>query len=237
MLEAHIFKKRKHCTVDVNFCCQKGEILALTGESGTGKTTIIRILAGLEKPDSGRILFNNYPWYDDKQKNCGLPTRKRKVGYVFQEHALFPHLSIVENVGFACGDMEKVKDLLSLLGIYHLADSMPHQVSGGEKQRAALAQALASDPQVLLLDEPFSALDHTTRLLLQQVMKRLKESLDIPMVLVTHDRDEADFLGDAHLLLSSEKQPSQISEPAGNKRKLCLPGFAKQPVPCASHLL
>lgn len=235
MLEARIIKKRKYCTIDIDLCCKSGRLVDLTGPSGTGKTTIIRTLAGLEKPDGGRITFNGSPWYDEND-NCWLPTRKRRVGYVFQEHTLFPHLKVAGNVGFNCRDTGRVKELLAMLGISHLADSMPHQISGGEKQRAALAQALASDPQVLLLDEPFSALDHNTRLRLRREIKKLKSNLDIPIVLVTHDREEASFLGDSHLVLSGENLNQEV--PAMKKDYICaFPGLVRKPAPFASHPL
>lgn len=235
MLEARFIKKRRYCAIDIDLCCNSGQLIALTGPSGSGKTTIIRTLAGLEKPDSGRIYFNGSPWYDGQEK-CWLPTRKRKVGYVFQEHTLFPHLKVAGNIGFNCRSRKRIKELLEMLGISHLADSMPHQISGGEKQRVALAQALASDPQVLLLDEPFSALDHRTRLRLQQELKKLKTHLKIPMVFVTHDREEASFLGDAQLILSAGCQHTESPE-VSSGNSLSLPGFARHSAPCASHPL
>lgn len=195
MLEGRLGKKRGHFTVDIRIRCEKGELLALTGPSGIGKTTVIRMLAGLEMPDRGRIVNDGIIWYDGK-KNIVIPVRRRKVGYVFQEHSLFPHLNVADNVGFSCPDRRQVDELLEIMGITHLAGRKPHRISGGERQRAALAQALASDPHVLLLDEPFSALDERTRFRLRRELKALKDRLDIPVILVTHDRQEAEFLAD-----------------------------------------
>ena len=195
MLEGKIVKKRGDFIVDISFCCNNGELLVLTGPSGAGKTTIIRMLAGLERPDRGRIACEKIVWFDSV-KNISVPVQNRQVGYVFQEHTLFPHLNIENNVNFSCSNRSRVKKLLDIMGILHLGKRRPNQVSGGERQRAAIAQALASDPEVLLLDEPFSALDRITRFRLQKQLKVLKGQLDIPIIMVTHDNEEARFLAD-----------------------------------------
>lgn len=200
MLDAHIVKKRGQFVVDIRFSCPGGQLLALTGPSGSGKTTIIRALAGLDQPDAGHICYRKAYWYNSLC-NIFLKPRKRKLGYMFQEHTLFPHLSVRKNIGFACRDEERVTELLELLRINHLENSRPHQISGGERQRTALAQALASDPDVLLLDEPFSALDAITRNRLRSQLLDLKRSLEIPIVMVTHDLDEAHQVADQHICL------------------------------------
>ena len=201
MLKAQFIKKRGHFVVKVDLACPAGQLLALTGPSGSGKTTVIRTLAGLEEPDSGCILFRQEQWYDDKMQ-LFLKPRERKVGYVFQEHTLFPHLTVYGNVAFACQDDERIYELLQMLRVDHLAKRKPHQISGGEKQRVALAQALASEPRVLFLDEPFSALDSQTRYRLRLELQKIKQHLDIPIVMVTHDLDEAKQLGDVHICLN-----------------------------------
>jgi molybdate transport system ATP-binding protein len=195
MLEGRLVKNRAHFTIDISFQCDSGEVLALSGPSGSGKTTIIRMLAGLEKPDKGRVSNKNQVWFDSELK-INVSARKRKVGYVFQEHTLFPHLNIEKNVGYSCRDASRVRELLDTMGILHLGKRKPQQISGGERQRAAIAQALASDPGILLLDEPFSALDMGTRLRLRQELKALKSRLNIPVILVTHDHNEAQFLAE-----------------------------------------
>ena len=219
MLEGRLVKNRGHFTIDICFQCNNGELLALSGPSGSGKTTIIRMLAGLEEPDKGRISNKDQVWFDSEMK-VNIPARKRKVGYVFQEHTLFPHLNIEKNVGYSCRDTSRVKELLDIMGIPHLALRKPKQVSGGERQRAAIAQALASDPGLLLLDEPFSALDMGTRLRLRQELKFLKSRLNIPVIMVTHDHNEAKFLAENIIKLPGnyskrfEKIPEQNLLPA-----------------------
>ncbi len=203
-LEIHIRKKLSHFTLETEFHCPNGEILALVGPSGAGKTTIARIIAGLEQPDFGTIRLGNKLLYDTKN-NIHLPTHKRKLAYVFQEASLFPHLRIWNNVAFACNTPGKVDELLNILGISHLRDKKPAHVSGGERQRAALAQALASSPDLLLLDEPFSALDMETRQALQQSFLEIKEQINIPVILVTHDLQEATILGDQIIAVENGK--------------------------------
>jgi len=181
-----------------------GELNVLIGPSGEGKTTIIRIIAGLERPDKGRISFNGETWVDT-ERDIFLPTQSRKVGYVFQEYTLFPHLTVEKNVAFAANEKKDVERLLRLFGISHLRDSMPHRISGGERQRAAICQNLARRPKVLLLDEPFSAIDVENRRRLRQELKDKKEELSIPIIHVTHDLTEASFLGDNILPIADGK--------------------------------
>lgn len=201
-LRVNIKKKLNDFSLDISFLCRDGNLLALAGPSGAGKTTIVRCIAGLEQPDSGQITYNGNCWYDSSC-NINLPSRHRGVGYVFQEHTLFPHLSIEKNVAFSCTDTGKVVDLMQAFDIYRLRKRRPGQVSGGERQRAALAQALASNPKVLLLDEPFSALDIVTKNKLRDVLGRLKKKIQLPIVHITHDLDDALHLADS--VVSLEK--------------------------------
>ncbi|MDT8273925.1 MAG: ATP-binding cassette domain-containing protein [Desulfomonilia bacterium] len=194
-LEARIQKRLKHFELKVSLSCEDGMLLAIVGPSGAGKTTIVRTLAGLEKPDQGLITCGDEIWTDTRD-NIHVPARMRGIGYVFQEFSLFPHLSVYKNVAFAARDMKTVDDLMRLFDIHHIRDSKPHRISGGERQRCAICQALARSPKVLLLDEPFSALDALNRRRLRELFKALKRELKIPIVHVTHDIREALFLAD-----------------------------------------
>jgi len=194
-LEVNLRRKLEYIDIDVSFSCGEESLLVLIGPSGGGKSSIIRMISGLDKPDTGSIRFDGQMWYDSGNKTF-LPPQKRRLGYVFQDYTLFPHLNIYENAAFAAVDKDEVEGLLEFFGIGHLRNQKPHKVSGGERQRCAICQALARKPQVLLLDEPFSALDVITRRLLREELKRLKEKLSIPFVYVTHDIGEALFLAD-----------------------------------------
>ncbi|MDH3348736.1 MAG: ATP-binding cassette domain-containing protein [Desulfobulbaceae bacterium] len=218
-LNAYIQKKMHGFTIDLSFCCQPGELLALVGPSGAGKTTIIRMLAGLEQPDKATITNGNTVWLDTKQ-GIELSPGKRKLGYVFQEFSLFPHLNVEKNVAFGTKNQERVESLLRLFGIHHLRKRAIKHISGGERQRTALAQALAPNPRVLLLDEPFSALDPITRKKMRTDLARHKNMLHIPIILVTHDLEEAHFLADTivpvvegkHAPLWPELCPSSVRD-------------------------
>lgn len=176
--------------------CRAGELTAIVGPSGAGKTTLVRLAAGLEQPDRGIITFGDEVWADTDADRF-VPAHKRMVGLVFQEYPLFPHLTVRRNVGFGAADDSQVAALMHAFGIAHLADRRPASISGGERQRAAFCQALARRPRVLLLDEPFSALDAATRSFLCGLLAELKAELGIPILHVTHDLDEAERLGDA----------------------------------------
>ena len=168
------------------------ETVALVGPSGAGKTTVLRAVAGLTRPSRGRISSNGSLWFDSRGK-VNLRPEQRAVGYVLQEYALFPHLSVEKNVSFAGG---KRRDLLERLGIAGLAKAKPGELSGGERQRVALARALARRPEVLLLDEPMAALDPHTRGRVRAELRTLLRELGLPAILVTHDFVDAADVAD-----------------------------------------
>lgn len=175
------------------------EVVALVGPSGAGKTTVLRAVAGLHRPDAGRIACGTEVWFDrgdGHERTVDLAPERRSVGYVPQHHALFPHLTVRENVAFSGADAATVNSLLERLGVAGLASERPAQLSGGERQRVALARALARQPDVLLLDEPLAALDaHTRRVVRDELATELR-TFGIPTLLVTHDFSDASALAD-----------------------------------------
>ncbi len=202
--------------LQVDFSCINGGITVITGPSGAGKTTIIRIMAGLTKADEGYIVQNGAVWFDS-ERGINLAPQKREIGYVFQEHTLFPHLTIAGNINLINNDKNETHRLLVLFKIRHIAASRPFQVSGGERQRAAFAQALARRPKALLLDEPFSALDLSARTRLQEELLNLKKTLSIPIVHVTHDPAEARLLADSIVDIDREFTNAAPVPPPTNK--------------------
>ncbi|MEN6509009.1 MAG: ATP-binding cassette domain-containing protein [Smithella sp.] len=194
-LSATLKKRLKYFDLELSFTCPTGRMMVMIGPSGGGKTTVIRMLAGLAKPDDGRIIFGDEVWFDAGQ--CiHIPPQKRRLGYVFQDYTLFPNLNLYDNAAFAAVDKKEVDVLFELFKIEHLKKRRPHMVSGGERQRCAICQALARHPRLLLLDEPFSALDVITRRGLREELKNLKGKLSCPVIYVTHDINEALFLAD-----------------------------------------
>ncbi len=176
----------------VNLEVPAGSLTAVLGLSGCGKTTLLRVIAGFERAERGAIKLGGRTLEDGHNY---LPPEQRNVGYVSQEGALFPHLSVEQNVGFGLTRRERrggaVSELLELVGIAHLAARLPHELSGGEQQRVALARALARRPQALLLDEPFSSLDATLRARVREEVHALLRGQGVTTVLVTHDQEEA----------------------------------------------
>ena len=188
-------KKLKYFDIEISLSCADEKILVLIGPSGGGKTTIIRMIAGLETPDEGRISFDDKPFFDSS-KGIKVSIQKRRLGYVFQDYTLFPHLNLYDNAAFAAEDKKYVNELFDLFKLSHLRQRKPHMVSGGERQRCAICQAIARRPRALLLDEPLSALDVITRRGLREELKNLKGKFLFPIIYVTHDINEALLLGD-----------------------------------------
>ncbi len=174
------------------------ETVAVVGPSGSGKTTLLRAIAGLVRPSEGVIRLGAQTWYDGR---VNLPPEQRSVGLVFQDYALFPHMTVEENIGY--GGRNGVAGLLESFGIAELADARPQKLSGGERQRVALARALARDPRVLLLDEPLAALDSDTRGRVRTELAQLLAEIRLPTLLVTHDRADARALADRTVALDA----------------------------------
>ncbi|EPB2565759.1 sulfate/molybdate ABC transporter ATP-binding protein, partial [Campylobacter coli] len=189
---------------ELNTCLKANEITAIFGESGAGKTTLLKIIAGLIKPEFGRIEVGDELWLDT-QKNVNLAIQKRKIGFVFQDYALFPNMSVKENISYAATSKQKVEELLSLMNLENLAKIYPKNLSGGQAQRVALARALAREPQILLLDEPLSALDFKMRSFLQDELVKILQHFKITTLLVSHDLAEIYKLSHRILELSDGK--------------------------------
>jgi molybdate transport system ATP-binding protein len=194
-------------------------VTVLFGESGSGKTTVLRCLAGLDRPDEGRVACFGETW-SDAGAGLFVPPQRRRLGFLFQEYALFPHFSVRRNIAHGLHALSReergrrIDDVSRLLRIQDLLDRRPSQLSGGQRQRVALARTLAPRPRLLLLDEPFSAIDTPTREELRGELRRVLEAFRIPAVLVTHDRDEALTLGDrmAVLIAGQVRQVGPVAE-------------------------
>lgn len=199
---------------DVSFSVAEGESLVILGPSGSGKSTTLRLIAGLETPDSGEVVIRGKS-VDD------LRARERNVGVIFQHYALFPRMTVTENIGFglkirgvrAKKRLPVIERLLDLIGLADQRDKYPWQISGGQAQRVAIARALAYEPDVLLFDESFSALDPQTRVPLRRDIRALLRKLRIPALFITHDQEEAMELGD-HIAILNRGRLEQIGSPA-----------------------
>lgn len=176
----------------INKEINKGDFLTIFGKSGSGKTTLLRILAGLETPQSGKIVVDKEIWFDSSKK-INLAPQKRNVGFVFQDYALFPNMSVRKNLEFALrnkNEIKKIDQILEIMEIENLSEMKPELLSGGQKQRVALARTLITNQKILLLDEPLSALDTTMRLKLQDELALIHEKFNITSILVSHDISE-----------------------------------------------
>jgi molybdate transport system ATP-binding protein len=211
--------------LDVELSVAPGEILALVGPSGSGKSTALRAIAGLYVPSGGRVVCNGSVWLD-REAGISVPARERRVGMVFQSYALFPHLTAVENVMEALGDVRpeerrgQARALLQRMHLEGIEDRQPALLSGGQQQRVAVARALARRPDILLLDEPFSAVDRVTRRGLRRELVELRRELSMPVILVTHDLDDVIRLADCMCVL----QRGQILQTGSVEAVMARPG-------------
>ena len=203
--------------LSVDLSVGEGEFAALYGKSGCGKTTILRMLAGLTTPERGRICVDGRVWFDSEKK-INLPPQKRNVGFVFQDYALFPAMTVRQNCVYALprgSEKSAVDDLLDMVGMRGLAGCYPDRLAGGQKQRVALARALASQPHFLLLDEPLSALDQETREELHAELEKVHQKMRICTILVSHDLREIFRLSDKvfkihHGKIAAQGTPAEV---------------------------
>jgi len=184
--------------LEIDMTIERGKFVSVYGNSGAGKTTLLRMLAGLTKPDSGTISADNNLWFDTI-KNINVKPQQRNIGFVFQDFALFPNMTVKQNLLYALPDRkDKVMadQLLEITGLNRLANRPTYQLSGGQQQRVALARALVRKPELLLLDEPLSSLDHETRLRLQDEIMGMHKHFNLTTILISHDKEEILKLSD-----------------------------------------
>lgn len=204
--------------LDIELACRPGELLALVGPSGAGKSTILRSICGLYWPKDGHVACDGEIWLDT-ERSLSLPAHRRRAGLVFQAYALFPHMTALGNIMAAMSHRPRAerearaRALLETVHLTGLEHRRPGELSGGQQQRVALARALARDPLALLLDEPFSAVDRPTRRGLHDTLQQLRREASIPIVLVTHDLDEAVRLAD-RLAVLDHGALLQVGDPA-----------------------
>ena len=211
-LDFMIKKKLNYFDLDVDVSIGN-ELLVIEGASGAGKTTILNCLSGLITPDSGHIAVDDRVLFDDKAR-ININTEKRHIGYLFQNYALFPNMTVRNNVLYGLRNkrgfrhrqerremLDYADYTMETLGISHLADKRPTHISGGEKQRVALARAMVTKPSLMLLDEPFSALDENTKEKIYEEFMAFKDTLRIPTVLITHNHRETELFADKNITL------------------------------------
>ncbi|WP_310603089.1 sulfate/molybdate ABC transporter ATP-binding protein [Anaerosporobacter sp.] len=212
---------------NVNFGIEQGKLIGLLGPSGSGKTTILRMIAGLEQPDSGDILING-------ERINDIPASKRGIGFVFQSYALFRYMTVFDNVAFGLEIQKKNKkeikdrvlELIKLVGLEGLENRYPNQLSGGQRQRVAFARALAPNPQLLLLDEPFAAIDAKVRQELRSWLKEMISRVGITSIFVTHDQDEAIEVAD-EIIITNQGRVEQMGSPVEIYKKPTTPFVAQ----------
>lgn len=209
-LQKKLHKAEGDMQLNIDCAIDQKQFTSLYGASGAGKTSVLRMLAGFMKPDNGYIKINNEVWYD-AEKRINVVPQKRKIGFVFQDYSLFPNMNVRENIAFALAKNESKKiinELLELTGLSMLENRKIQTLSGGQQQRVALVRAIAKKPQLLLLDEPLSAIDNNMRQQLQETLLDVHKRFELTTILVSHDVDEIIKLADKiiHLEHGSVKQ-------------------------------
>ncbi len=212
-INKRLVSRDRHFELNARFSSDR-QFTVIYGPSGSGKTLTLQSIAGLIAPDSGRISLDGRTFFDSTRQT-NVPARERRIGYVFQDYALFPHLNVMQNVGFglrktwqprlSATDSRRVRDYLSLFEIPQLEKSFPHQLSGGQRQRVALARALVGNPDLLLLDEPFSALDPVLRVKMRQSVHDIMKRFDLPVLMITHDPQDIEAFADVLVIYEAGK--------------------------------
>ena len=208
MLSINLKKNWNDFALDVSFDIPRGKITALFGPSGAGKSSVLRLISGLEMAEGGLISNGNETWFD-KAKGINLHPQQRSVGFVFQDYALFPHMTVEKNVAYGIKEkwrMKEIKNLIAIAGLSGYERYYPAQLSGGQKQRVSLIRAIARKPDILLLDEPFSALDWQTRIQLQEDVKNIIKQFHVTTLYVTHDVTEVYKLANNVIVMESGKE-------------------------------
>ncbi len=207
-IKARILLSKKDFALDVDFEIPAAQVLVVYGESGSGKTTLLRCIAGLEKADEALVTVNGALWQDSKN-NFFLPTHLRKIGYVAQKNNLFPHLSVKENLLFGYNRIKEEERKISFqqvvdwFKIENLLERNIAKLSGGEAQKISIARALLTSPDILLLDEPLSALDSKSKKEILDLIKNLKQQLSLPIIYVSHLQEETDYVADKTVLIKN----------------------------------
>jgi molybdate transport system ATP-binding protein len=228
---------RRVFSLEVSFASDK-DVVVLFGPSGAGKSLTLQAIAGLTTPDAGRIVVGERVLFD-ASRNLTIPSRHRDIGYVFQDYALFPHLTVAKNVAFGLKrtwpwylsrpDRLRLEEVLEIFELAPLRDSLPRDLSGGQRQRVALARALIRRPSLLLLDEPFSALDALLRARMRQELLRVQERFNLPVILITHDPDDVAALAQTVVVYDSGRIRQVMALQGEDKRSAAaglLPSFA-----------
>lgn len=208
ILDVDIQKKLEFFELDIKFTVGNG-LLAIQGMSGSGKTTILNCISGIKTADKGHIRLNNKIFFSSND-NINMKIKDRNVGYVFQNYALFPHMTVKENILFGVDKKhinyeKEMSYITDMMKIRHLMDKYPSEISGGEKQRVAFARAMIIRPDILLLDEPFSALDEDLKEDIYKDLLNIKKSQNIPIILITHNKNEAKILSDKIIYIHNGK--------------------------------